>query len=435
MARARGGFAGAGLGALCGLAASVAALCGLAASAGAAGAPAGCRELPPGDDLPARLALATPGTRLCLAPGRHAGPLRVGAGVTLAGPREAVLAGGDTVVTLAGAGAALEGLTIEGSGRRFDRLDAAVFVTADDVRIERIAIRGALFGIRAERVRGLSILDNDIHGDPTRPFGLRGDGIRLWEVRGSTLTGNRLADGRDLVAWYAPHNRFQRNRVEGGRYGLHFMYSHDNLVRDNVFADDVVGIFVMYSRRVTLERNQLLRSGGAAGIGLGMKEAGDLRVRGNLFVANTTGVFVDTSAGDPAERNRFEGNEFRFHDRALLFHGAVEHNEFLGNLFRDNRVNVAVEGRGDARAALWRGNAWDDYVGYDLDGDGIGDLPYQPASLSNDWIAEIPALAFFRGTLALGAVEWIARALPLFEPTLLLIDAEPRLVGGGPFAD
>jgi nitrous oxidase accessory protein len=158
-------------------------------------------------------------------------------------------------------------------------------------------------------------------------------------------------------------------------------------------------------------------------------------VRGNLFVANTTGVFVDTSAGDPAERNRFEGNEFRFHDRALLFHGAVEHNEFLGNLFRDNRVNVAVEGRGDARAALWRGNAWDDYVGYDLDGDGIGDLPYQPASLSNDWIAEIPALAFFRGTLALGAVEWIARALPLFEPTLLLIDAEPRLVGGGPFAD
>ncbi|MDT9111111.1 hypothetical protein, partial [Escherichia coli] len=76
----------------------------------------------------------------------------------------------------------------------------------------------------------------------------------------------------------------------------------------------------------------------------------------------------------------------------------------------------------DARAARWRGNEWDDYVGYDLDGDGVGDVPYQPTSLSSDWIAEIPALAFFRGSVALGAVEWLGRALPLFQPTILLVD-------------
>jgi nitrous oxidase accessory protein len=398
-------------------------------------APAPCRPVAAGENLPLRLAEAPPGTRLCLAPGAWHGPLRVPAGVTLSGPREAVLSGGDTVVTLAGADSALEGVTIEGSGRRFDRMDAALFVTGDRARVEGVRIRGALFGIRAERVGGLVIRANEITGDPSRPFGLRGDGIRLWEVTGSRVTDNHLADGRDLVAWYASGNRFERNRVERGRYGLHFMYSHDNLTQGNVFADDVVGVFVMYSRRVTLVGNRFLRAGGAAGIGLGVKEAGDLLVRGNSFVANTTGVFVDTNAGDPAERNRFEANEFRFHDHALLFHGAVEHNEFRGNRFRDNRVSVAVEGRGDARAALWRGNEWDEYVGYDLDGDGVGDLPHQATSLSSDWIASIPALAFFRGSVALGAVEWLGRALPLFRPTTLLVDPEPRLrlgpVGAG----
>ena len=393
----------------------------------AAALAAPCTPVASGDDLARRLAAAPPGATLCLAPGPWPGPLRIGPGVTLSGPRDAVLSGGDTVVTLAGAGAALEGVTIEGSGRRFDRLDAAVFVAADRARVERVAIRGALFGIRAERVNGLVLRGNEIAGDPARTLGLRGDGIRLWEVRESRIEDNHLADGRDLVAWYAPGNRFERNRIERGRYGLHFMYSHDNDVSDNVFADDVVGMFVMYSHRVRLERNEFLRAGGAAGIGLGVKEAGDLLVRDNVFVANSTGIFVDTNAVDPSERNRFEGNEFRFQDRALLFHGDVELDEFVGNRFRDNRTSVAVEGRGNARGAVWRGNEWDEYLGYDLDGDGVGDIPYEPTDLAGDFVARVPALAFFHGSIALAAIEWIGRALPLFDAQPLLVDREPRM--------
>jgi nitrous oxidase accessory protein len=390
-------------------------------------APAACQRVAAGDDLARRLGEAPPGSVLCLAPGAWRGPLRVGPGVTLSGPREAVLSGGDTVVTLAGEGAALVGVTIEGSGKRLDRIDAAVFVSADAARVEDVAIRGALFGVRAERASRLVIRGNEIRGDPGRPFGLRGDGIRLWEVRDSLVADNRLAHGRDLVAWYAPGNRFEDNQVEHGRYGIHFMYSHDNRVERNRFAEDVVGLFVMYSHRLVIEDNQLLRAGGAAGIGLGLKDAGDVQVRRNSFVANTTGLFIDTSSGFPDEHNRFEANEFRFHDRAVLFHGPTERNVFTSNRFGDNRVDVEVDGRGDARAADWLGNEWDGYVGYDLDGDGVGDVPHQPRSLAADWIARIPALAFFRGTAALGAIEWLGRALPLFASAPLLVDPAPRL--------
>jgi nitrous oxidase accessory protein len=402
---------------------------GLAAALAAVGAAeaSACQRVAPGADLARLLAEAAPGSLLCLEPGTFRGPLTLGAGVTLSGSREAVIAGGDTVVTLAGTGAALVGVTLEGSGARFDRLDAAVAIRADRARVEGVRIRRALFGIRADRASGLVIRRNEIVGDPARPFGLRGDGIRLWEVSDSLVADNRLAHGRDLVAWYAPRNRFVGNHVEHGRYGLHFMYSHDNRVEGNRFHDDVVGVFVMYSRRVALERNELLRAGGAAGIGLGLKEAGDIEVRANTFAANTTGVFVDTSAGDSAQRNRFEANEFLFHERAILFHGPPTRNEFVANRFRGNRTDVEVDGRGDAQAARFAGNEWDAYVGYDLDRDGTGDIPHRPRSLSGEWIARIPALGFFRGSAALAAVEWLGRALPLFAAAPVLEDPAPRL--------
>ncbi|MEN8161190.1 MAG: NosD domain-containing protein [Myxococcota bacterium] len=246
-------------------------------------------------------------------------------------------------------------------------------------------------------------------------------------VRESTVAGNRLTDSRDLVVWYSPGNRFLGNRVERGRYGTHFMYSHDNEIRDNVYSGNVVGIFVMYSRHLRMEGNRLEHAAGAAGIGVGLKESGDLVFRDNQLLGNTVGLYIDTSPLDRTEHNRFHGNRLSFHDRAIVFHGTVDRNHFVENALADNRVQVVLEGRGDARAAEWRGNHWDDYVGYDLDGDGVGDVPYELRSLANEWIGRIPALAFFRGSAALTAVEWLGKALPLFRPTTLLVDPAPRM--------
>jgi nitrous oxidase accessory protein len=229
------------------------------------------------------------------------------------------------------------------------------------------------------------------------------------------------------VLWYASRNRLLGNRVEGGRYGAHLMYSHENEIAGNRFARNVTGLFVMYSRRVAVRDNVFADSGGAAGIGLGLKESGDVTVRGNLFVHNTIGLYVDASPLWPDDRNRIAGNLFRLNDVAVSFLGRSQGNAFLGNGFHDSRVQVQVAGGGDARGAEWRGNAFDDYAGYDLDRDGTGDVPYELRSLTSDLVASRPALAFFRGTPALALVETVGRLVPLFEPRLLLVDGAPRL--------
>ncbi len=277
---------------------------------------------------------------------------------------------------------------------------------------------------KSHRVR---IRGNEIHGHPDKVLGLRGDGVRLWEVRESTVEHNRVTDSRDVVVWYSPGNRIAHNTVERGRYGTHFMYSHDNDVEANRYIANVVGIFVMYSRGIRIRDNLLARSSGAAGVGLGAKESGNLVVERNRFVANQTGLYLDTSPLDLTAQNRFERNVFRLCDTAIAFHSGVARNGFEDNVFADNRTQVRVDGRGDALDADWQRNWFDDYAGYDLDGDGFGDLPYELRSLSEEWIARYPALAFFRGSPALGLVELVGRVVPIFAPRTLRVDPQPRM--------
>jgi nitrous oxidase accessory protein len=184
----------------------------------------------------------------------------------------------------------------------------------------------------------------------------------------------------------------------------------------------------MYSRGVRVRRNVFAASGGSAGVGLGLKESGDLRIEENLFVGNTVGIYVDLSPLAAADRNVFARNVLRLNDTAVSFLGPARGNAFLGNGFRDSQVQVAVGGRGDARDAEWRGNEFDDYAGYDLDGDGTGDVPYELRSLASDLVDDAPVLAFFRGTPALALAEAIGRAVPLFESRLVLVDAAPSTI-------
>jgi nitrous oxidase accessory protein len=205
------------------------------------------------------------------------------------------------------------------------------------------------------------------------------------------------------------------------------MYSHGNEVVGNRYVGNVVGVFAMYSRDLEIRENLFARSGGAAGIGLGLKESGNLLVSDNVFVADTTGAYLDTSPLYLDHHNRFERNVFRLCDTAVAFHSSAERNVFAGNSFRDNQTQVRVEGRGDALQVEWRRNDFDDYAGYDLDGDGFGDVPHEERSLAEDLTARFPQLAFFDGAPALALVELTGRVVPLFRARTLLRDPEPRM--------
>jgi nitrous oxidase accessory protein len=334
--------------------------------------------------------------------------------------------GEGTTVRLAG-GAALLGVSVDGSGGRFDQLDAAVHVEGAGTRVEGVQIRNAIHGILVEKAQGVRVRGNVVHGDRGQSLGLRGDGIRLWETRDSVVEDNRVHDGRDLVVWYSGGNRLRRNQVTGGRYGTHLMYSHGNHIEENRYQDNVVGIFLMYSRDVLVRGNLLAGSSGSAGIGLGLKEAGNVRATGNLLLHDTTGVYLDTSPLDPADHNVFEDNTLLFCEVGVVMHGSERRNLFRNNDFREFQSLARVEGRSDPRGVTWSENHFDEYAGYDLDADGFGDVPYEFRSIDSLLAGTHPELAFFRGAPALLLAEAITRIVPLFEPRALAVDPRPRM--------
>lgn len=390
--------------------------------------PAACKAVGAAEDLAAVLLSAAAGEALCLGPGTWAGQFRIPEGVTLWGVRESVLktSGEGTTVTLSSHSQVL-GLSVDGSGGRFDVLDAAIKVSGVGAVVMGTEVRRSVFGILVEKASQVTVRGNHVVGIGGEALGMRGDGIRLWETQHSTVEDNWVEAARDTVVWYSSDNVVERNQVDHGRYGMHLMYSHRNRVADNRLVSNEVGIFAMYSRELTLERNLMEHAHGAAGMGIGAKESANLVVRDNLIADNTLGIFLDNSPLEAKDTNLFERNSIVFCDVGVGFLASQAGNRFHQNAFRENNATVRVDGGGDALGTEWSENYWSNYVGYDLDRDGFGDVPFELRDLGDAMEAKVPLLGFLRGTPALALVTVAGEAVPLLAPKTVLRDPRPMV--------
>jgi nitrous oxidase accessory protein len=341
-----------------------------------------------------------------------------GAGTVLQGT------GTGTVVDVEADDATVENLTIAGSGSRHTSEDGAIRMRGRRNRLSRLFLRRTLFGAsleacadcRAERIHVLGregVLD------------ARGDGIRLWEAHGSVVEHCLVEGTRDLVVWYSRHATLDGNVVRGSRYGTHFMYAHDAAVRNSTVLGNTVGIFVMYSARVLVEGNVLAGAHGAAGVGLGFKDSDSVTVRSNWIVGNTTGMYLDQTPRRPEEPLRIKGNVVALNSVGFRMHSQPRGVHIVSNDLHQNGDAVQVDGGGDATTAEWARNYWSDYAGFDLDGDGTGDVAWHVKRLSSELTDAHPSLKLLRGTAALVALDAVARAVPVLTSRLLLSDPMP----------
>ena len=151
-------------------------------------------------------------------------------------------------------------------------------------------------------------------------FDTRGDGLRVWysndnpsrPIASSTTATCCSNIPRAIV--------LRDNKVSNGRYGTHFMYASGNTAEGNDYVYNTVGIFSMYSSHLRLVGNRITRSYGAAGMGIGLKEASDLIIENNRIMGNAVGIYIDQSPSDPDQPNFFRGNRFAFNGVGVQFH-------------------------------------------------------------------------------------------------------------------
>ena len=381
-------------------------------------------------DLTAALAQAAPGATIVVPAGVYPGPLTIDKPVTLAGRDWPVIQGtlhGD-VITVNAPDVTLRGLVIRGSGDSLDRENAGVTGLAPRLTVEQNRLEDVLFGIYLREAPD-SIIRNNVVA--AKPFDLarRGDGIRVWYSAGTLVEGNQIRNGRDLIMWFSPDGIVRNNLVEGGRYGLHFMFSDHQLVEGNTVHHNSVGAFLMYGRSLTLRNNLFYENHGPSGYGIGLKEVNDLVAEGNRFVANRIGVYVDNSPYEPGAMVHFAYNLFAYNEVGLELLPLVKHHTYTANLFLENGEQMAIVGGGELKENAWSaagmGNYWSDYVGFDANRDGIGDLPYHSQSLYEDLMESHPALRLFQLSPAADALDFAAAAFPIFQPRPKLTDDHP----------
>lgn len=372
---------------------------------------------------------AEAGSVLTPEPGIYAGPVVVDKPLTIDGRDSVVIdAGGKgTVVLLDTDGATLKGLTLRNSGSAPNDLDSGVQVRGNFNVIKDNRIEDCLFGVDLQQSKNNIVRRNHISSKPL-DLGLRGDAIRLWYSFDNQVTDNVVRDARDIVVWYSKDNLLARNDARNGRYSMHFMYSHVNTVEGNHFENNTVGIFLMYSDGIIVRNNTVTNSLGPAGVGIGFKETSDATIENNRVVYCANGLYLDVSPYQPDTFNRIRNNVISYNGVGVRWLNDWVGNEFTGNRFKGNIIQVVVEGGKTANRNLWEGNYWDDYEGFDRDGDGIGDTPYELYSYADRLWMDVPQAQFFKGSPMLEVLDFLERLAPFSTPDLMVRDPRPELV-------
>lgn len=379
----------------------------------------------PGGPIPTiaeALRVAPAGSRIVVRAGtyRESG-LAVDRPLELVGEGRPVVDGGERgqVFTVTAPGVTIRGFAIRNTGRSAVEDRAGIRLEgADGCVVADNHLSGTFFGIYLARTAGCRVEGNQIAGTNLSEA-LSGNAIHLWNSREVTITGNTLTGHRDgIYLEFAKASIITGNTSHGNlRYGLHYMFSDSSAYRGNTFRANGAGVAVMYTRHVVMADNRFEDNRGQAAFGLLLKDITDSRLSGNLFADNTVGLYIEGS-----DRVVIHDNILRRNGWAVKLMANSTDNLFTGNRFEANSFDVTTNGR--QHSSRFEGNSWDQYRGYDLDGDGTGDIPFRPVRLFAYLVARHDAVLVLQRSLFVDLLDAAERVLPVLSPETL-VDRRP----------
>jgi len=366
-----------------------------------------------GDKIAPILGRAAPGDTVFLDEGQYFENVVIDIPVVLTGQNHPWIRGGyeGVVIRVNAAGTVIDGLRVSEAGSRLIKDMACILVETDSVTIRNNLIDESLHGIYVKGGNAVVINDNRIEGRLDLIEEDRGNGIHLWNSRHGSILRNEIFNARDGIYFsFADSALISHNHVHHVRYGLHYMYSNFNLFTDNMFVDNVAGAALMYSHDIGFYRNVFAGCRGFRAYGILYQSMDDTRAEGNLVMDNSRGIFLNNSSGNVLVNNDVVDN-----DVAIQMNGGGDANVLAQNNFIHNLTELLLDvGRTEIQ---WTdstgGNYWTGYDGYDLDGDGIGDIPYNIQNVFQVMESNCPEVRYYLFSPAAEILEAAEKALPI----------------------
>jgi len=341
--------------------------------------------------------------------------------LAIIGERSPVLDGENKyeILTISGKNITIKGIVFRNSGYSAMNDYASVkIVDAANVVIENNTIIDAYFAIHISNTSFATVRRNNIVGSP-RSEQLTGNGIHLWKSNHALIDGNHIQGHRDgiyfeFVSLSTVQNNLSENNI---RYGIHFMFSNDDVYFNNTFRKNGAGVAVMYSKKVNMEWNHFEQNWGASSYGILLKDISDSYIQHNTFFKNSVALHLEGTSRIAIHENLFRENGWAIKVQASCEANSFHHNNFIGNSFD-------VGTNGTMMLNKFYNNYWDKYEGYDLNKNGIGDVPYHPVSMYSMIVEENPNSLLLLRSFMVGLLDKAEKAIPSLTPENL-VDEKP----------
>ena len=321
------------------------------------------------------------------------------------------------VITIKSSGVTVEGFQIRHSGKSSLQDIAGIKIS----NVQQVTIRNNIFddnyfGIYCETALKCSIVKNTLRSYAKAEF-QSGDGIHAWKSDSLEISGNTINGFRDGIYFeFVTNSNIRNNTSENNiRYGLHFMFSHNDEYTANTFRKNGTGVTIMYTHGIIMRQNIFAENWGSASYAILMKDISDSDVANNLFEQNTVGIYMEGSNRLSIRQNRFKSNGWALKIQASCDENTITKNNFTGNTF-----DVATNG--SLVLNDFTGNYWDKYEGYDLNRDGIGDVPYRPVSMYSMIVERNPTAMMLFRSFMVSLLDKAEKVLPGVTPENLKDD-------------
>ncbi|OXA98720.1 nitrous oxide reductase [Flavobacterium oncorhynchi] len=278
------------------------------------------------------------------------------------------------------------------------------------VTVKNNILENNFFGIYAQKGSSCIIENNTIKAYQKEEQRI-GNGIHCWKSDSMKIIGNRISGHRDGIYFeFVSNSIIWRNISKGNiRYGLHFMFSNDDSYISNVFKNNGAGVAVMFTKNVKMFNNYFEENWGDAAYGLLLKEIADSYIIGNKFIRNTSGIYMEGTSRVMLNHNIFKDNGWGMKIQASCMDNEISFNNFLANTFD-------ISTNGSLVLNHFNSNYWDKYEGYDLNKDGIGDVPFHPLSLFAVLTENNPSAMLLFRSFMITLLDKSEKVLPSITP-------------------
>lgn len=315
------------------------------------------------------------------------------------------------VVKITAENVEVTGFEISRSGLNMMYGFAGVKIEADSAVIKNNKLSDNLFGIYLKNCDYANVENNRIVGRKDRGQGERGSGISIYNSNYNRISGNEVSYVRDGIYFdHADFNAVEDNVFSDLRYGVHYMYCDDNSFVRNTFRDSAGGVAIMYTERVIFSDNLIINNrAGFNAFGLLYKDASECIAERNIIINSVSGVFLEGG-----KNNVFRSNLLAYNDVGVTLYASSLDNSFGGNDFIGNLSDLKTIGKAKADWNAGRsGNYYSSFSGFDVDGDGIGDVPHALQNAFEHLEGGNPVLRLYLSSGAADAMILAEKTFPI----------------------